>query len=138
MERKSPNLKFCYVFGSSFTRYFDLDGIVIYPFVFITETKENTSPRTLKHELTHVEQVRREGPLKFYTNYLNHVYTSWRENGNFSTAFIRNEYEDEAYANESNPLTDDEVRETDWQGPRSENVNQVQKTKKTRKSRKTK
>jgi hypothetical protein len=85
--------------------------------------KDKVSPQILKHELTHVEQVRREGPLKFYTKYLYYIYKSHQQNGNFQSAFLYNEYEDEAYENEKNPLTDDEIRETAWKGSRTNKRN---------------
>jgi len=107
-------LKFYYIFDSSFTKFFKLEGIVLWPFVFISKPKDKTSPRILKHELTHVAQVRREGPLKFYAKYLYYIYKSRKQNGNFQNAFFYNEYEDEAYENENNPLTDEEIRETGW------------------------
>ena len=107
-------LKFYYIFDSSFTKFFNLEGIVLWPFVFISKPKDKTSPRILKHELTHVAQVRREGPLKFYAKYLYYIYKSRQQNGNFQNAFFYNEYEDEAYENENYPLTEEEVRETEW------------------------
>jgi hypothetical protein len=114
MEHKYPNLKFYYIFDSSFTKFLKLEGIVLWPFVFISKPKDKTSPRILKHELTHVDQVRREGPLKFYTKYLYYIYKSRQQNGDFQNAFFYNEYEDEAYENENHPLTDEEIRETEW------------------------
>jgi len=123
INNKYPNLKFYYIFDSSFTKFFKLEGIVLYPFVFISMPKDKVSPKILKHELTHVEQVRREGPLKFYTKYLYYIYKSRQQNGNFLSAFLYNEYEDEAYENETNPLTDDEIRETEWKGSRTNKRN---------------
>jgi hypothetical protein len=107
-----PNLPFVYVYDSSFTQFFKLEGIVLWPFVFISKPKAEVSPRILKHELTHVDQVRREGPLRFYTKYVYYIWASRNEYGNFSNAFFYNEYEDEAYENEKNPLTEEEIRET--------------------------
>jgi hypothetical protein len=135
MEQNYPNLKFYYIFDSSFTKFFKLEGIVLWPFVFISKPKDKTSPRILKHELTHVAQVRREGPLKFYAKYLYYIYKSREQNGNFQNAFFYNEYEDEAYENENNPLTEAEIRETEWSGLRTEQK-QKQKPKTKPKKRK--
>ena len=115
-----PNLKFYYVFNSSFTQFLKLDGIVLWPFVFISTPKDATEPSTLKHELTHVAQVRREGPIRFYGKYLFHIYESYRQEGSLENAFISNEFEDEAYGNERNPLTDAEIEETKWEGARTD------------------
>jgi hypothetical protein len=114
-----PDLKFYYIFDAAFTKFFKLEGFVLYPFVFITQTKEKTLPSILKHELTHVTQVRREGPLKFYAKYLYYIYKSRQQNGDYENVFFYNEYEDEAYENQKNPLTDAEILETKWEGLRS-------------------
>ena len=106
---KYPNLIFFFIFDSSFTKFFNISGIVLWPFVFISTKKEKTTKRTFKHELIHVDQVRREGPIKFYSKYLYYIYKSYKENGNFNTAFLDNEYEEEAYKRETHPLTKREL-----------------------------
>ena len=119
MSKTNKALPFCFVYDSSLTQFFKLEGIVLWPFVFISKPKDRVEPRILKHELVHVDQGRREGPCKFYAKYIYYIYKSYRQYGNLDNAFFYNEYEDEAYENESKPLTDEEVSETNWQGPRS-------------------
>ena len=57
------------IYNSKITKYFNLDGLVLYPFIFISECKENTSLTTLKHEFIHIEQINRHGIFQFYYRY---------------------------------------------------------------------
>ncbi len=108
------------VFNSSFTQFFDLDGVVLYPFVLISETRENTMPSTLKHELMHVKQVHREGFLGFYCKYAKYIANTLWETGDFQKAFIENEFEDEAYGIEMVSLNSDDLLLSGWDGARSD------------------
>tara|TARA_R110000868_G_scaffold15596_3_gene70926 strand:- start:2675 stop:2926 length:252 start_codon:yes stop_codon:yes gene_type:complete len=62
-----------------------VEAIVLYPFIIYKSEKAVEHHR--KHELIHVEQVRRLGWLRFYTSYL---YESYK-NG-----YYNNKYEVEA------------------------------------------
>jgi hypothetical protein len=108
-------LKFYYIFDSSFARYLRVDGIVLYPFVFIATPKNQTNKQVIKHELIHVHQVRREGPIKFYAKYIYYIFQHYYKHGNFDEAFLHNEYEDEAYQNQHRRLTKEELLEVDLQ-----------------------
>lgn len=108
------------VFNSSFTQFFKLDGIVLYPFVLISETRENTMPSTLKHELMHVKQVQREGFLRFYCKYASYIANTLWETGDLQKAFIENEFEDEAYGIEMVSLDNDDLLLSGWDGARSD------------------
>ena len=124
------------VFNSSFTKFFELDGIVLYPFVLISETRENTMPSTLKHELMHVKQVQREGFLGFYCKYASYIANTLWETGDLQKAFIENEFEDEAYGIEMVSLDSDDLLLSGWDGARSDA--EYKRNKKTKKQKKTK
>lgn len=71
------------------------DGITLYPFVLIAfpETDPRT-PKLLKHEMVHVEQVRRLGFLKFYILYV--LYS-------IRYGYRNNPFEVEAYERQEEP-----------------------------------
>lgn len=108
------------VYDSSFARCLGVDGIVLYPFILIAKKQCDTQPSLLKHELTHVHQVKRCGFLMFYLTYLYYIIQSLFKNGNFNTAFIENEFEYEAYGLENDPLTDNEIIEIGHDMPRTD------------------
>ena len=56
------------IYNSRLLHCLNLDGLVIYPFVFIATKKEETLPSVIKHEMVHVKQVKREGFCLFYYN----------------------------------------------------------------------
>lgn len=64
------------------------DGITLYPFIFMTKTAR-TNKAIVKHELIHVDQIRREGWFKFYIKY---IYF------NIKFGYRNNPYEIEAYS----------------------------------------
>jgi len=106
------SIAFYYIFNSSFTQFFGLDGIVLYPFVLISTTRKETPRNVLKHELVHVAQIRREGgPIRFYTKYVYSTVKRWIETGDLGKAYDENEYEVEAYGTEHKPLTKAEKEE---------------------------
>jgi len=103
---------FRYIFDSSFLQFLGLDGIVLWPFVFISTERNNTPPHILKHELVHVAQIRREGgPLCFYSKYAYSILKDWIKTGNLDEAYQENPYEKEAYEKENFPLTETELNE---------------------------
>ena len=112
-QRQTQTLKFYYIFNSSFTKFFNLDGIVLYPFVFISTSKENTPSQIIKHELIHVMQIRRENsPFLFYLKYMYFIICSLIfTQGVLYNAYYMNKYEVEAYENEDKPLTKEEIKE---------------------------
>lgn len=84
------------VYDSSLMRWLQLDGLVLYPFVLMSTSKEDTLPSTLKHEITHVRQIERDGCCNFYCNYC--IYMC-------NDCYANNKYEQEAYSTESTALT---------------------------------
>ena len=96
------------IYNSKITHYFKIDGLVLYPFILISENKENTSLTTLKHEFIHIEQIKRYGIFQFYYQYLKYIFKIYNETDDISRAFIENEFEEEAYNRENEPLTKEE------------------------------
>ena len=88
------------VYESCLTRLLRLDGLVLYPFILVSTPKDDTLPSTLKHEVTHVHQIEREGFCKFYCNYC--IYMC-------NDSYKNNIYEQEAYSTESIALTSAEL-----------------------------
>jgi hypothetical protein len=97
------------IYNSIITKYFNLDGLVLYPFILISEKKENTTIITLKHELIHIEQIKRYGVFYFYYKYLTYILKFWNETDDITRGFIENEFEEEAYSRENEPLTKEEL-----------------------------
>jgi hypothetical protein len=75
-------------------------AITVYPFIF---HKNNPMEKvTLNHERIHFEQIKKEGLIAFYFNYLKQ-YIFNRFNGmNHLSAYLSISYEQEAYENEKN------------------------------------
>ena len=89
------------IYNSYITRLLNLDGLVLYPFVLLSTSIDETLPSVLKHEVTHVRQVEREGFCKFYFSYcINMCFDSYKNNI----------YEQEAFSNETNALTQSEIK----------------------------
>ena len=63
-----------------------IKGITLYPFIFYNGEPNKT---LRKHEWIHIDQIRKEGVIKFYSKYL------WY---NFSKGYKKNPYEIEAYS----------------------------------------
>ena len=59
-------------FNSWFVKTFlkGTEAITLYPFIFYRETEAATARSTRRHEWTHISQVRTNGWIKFYWNYL--------------------------------------------------------------------
>jgi hypothetical protein len=71
---------------------------VLYPYVLFSEPRTEVSSTLLQHELIHVRQVRSNGWLRFYAQYLRE-YFSLRLSGSSGEEAYRNiSFEKEAYA----------------------------------------
>lgn len=88
------------IYNSYITRLLNLDGLVLYPFILLSTTIDETLPSILKHEVTHVHQIEREGFCKFYFHYCKNM---WFD------SYTNNIYEQEAFSNETIALTQTEV-----------------------------
>ena len=84
---------------SFFAKILKVEGIVIYPFILFSIEKPGV--KLINHELIHILQVRRDGILKFYFNYLKEYYLSRNKNLNHNEAYLSISYEKEAYAHQS-------------------------------------
>ena len=80
---------------------FGLRGIVLYPFVLFSQSREDVSEQLFRHEMEHVYQVRLDGWLSFYFGYvfLLLIY-----------GYKKHPFEVEAREYENDPLTDEERR----------------------------
>lgn len=58
------------IYGVKFLDKFNIAAIVLYPFMLFADKKEDVSARLMRHEMEHVEQVRRWGFFSFYVSYL--------------------------------------------------------------------
>ena len=88
------------IYNSYITRLLNLDGLVLYPFVLVSTPNDETLPSILKHEVTHVHQIERDGFCKFYFRYFTHMLID---------SYKNNIYEQEAFSNENNALTQTEI-----------------------------
>ena len=104
------------IYNCLFTQLMDLDGLVLFPFILISTKEEETLPSVMKHELTHVRQIYREGFFSFYFQYgymmmKNSFYCT------NDSLFSNNSFEDEAYEIEDEPLTQEDKLLSNWKGP---------------------
>ena len=104
------------IYNSSITHYLDIDGIVLFPFVLINAHEVDTLPSVMKHELTHVYQVYREGFIQFYFTYAMIVISMILKTGTVGDAFVHNKYEDEAYSVQVKPLNKQDIELSNWKG----------------------
>jgi hypothetical protein len=107
------------IYESKIARYFDIDGLVLYPFVLINESEDNAMPSTIKHELTHVRQVERDGFCQFYSKYFGHMFRHLLK-GDVEGAFTEHEYEKEAYGIEMVALNEDDIIMSNWKGSKTD------------------
>ena len=114
------------IYESKIARYFDIDGLVLYPFVLINESEDNAMPSTIKHELTHVRQVDRDGFCRFYSKYFGHMLKHLLK-GDIEGAFTQHEYGKEAYGIEMVELNEDDIIMSNWKGSKSDKEHYKQK-----------
>ena len=100
MSKINKMSKIKVIYNSYITRFLNLDGLVLYPFVLLSTSNDETLPSILKHEVTHVHQVEREGFCKFYFQYCKNT---WFD------SYINNIYEQEAFEKENRALTQSEI-----------------------------
>lgn len=88
-------------------------AIVLYPYVLFAEPEGQVPLSVIQHEMIHVRQVRSEGWLKFYVNYLFEYFKALvKLRGNHFRAYLAISYEAEAYKGErTTALNEDERRE---------------------------
>ncbi len=81
-------------FNSWFVKTFlkGTEAITLYPFIFYRETEAATARSTRRHEWTHISQVRTNGWIKFYWNYLMQL---------IKVGYMKITWEIEAYAEQN-------------------------------------
>ena len=88
---------------------------MLYPFILISDSEENVLPSTIKHELTHIRQVKRDGFCRFYLKYFGHIFRHLLK-GDINGAFTEHVYEKEAYEIEMMDLNEDDIKMLNWKG----------------------
>ena len=89
------------IYDSPIARFMEAEAFVLYPFIFFSTVPEQACPSLYKHELTHVDQVEREGFIPFYVKYFIEQ---------AKVGYWENPYEVEAYQAQTKPLTNDNIR----------------------------
>lgn len=89
------------MYRSKLARLLRVEAIVLYPFIFTVRPKDQVPAWLERHELKHVEQVRREGWLRFYFLYLFHYARELMATRDHFMAYYRNPFEVEARNAES-------------------------------------
>lgn len=108
------------IYNSKLTKFFKLDGLVIYPFVFITTCKEETLPSVIKHEMVHIKQVQKEGFCMFYYNTIKFMVQSIVNGESLVYAMTQGPYEAEAYRDEKLKINNEDIELSGWNGPLSD------------------
>lgn len=82
-------------YGHWLPRKLDVAAITLFPWIFFAE--DVPDPRTISHELVHVEQIERVGFFRFYVSYLV-IYFGFRIYGwSHDAAYMGIPHETEAY-----------------------------------------
>ena len=90
------------IFGSKIAQLLGVEAIVLYPFILYRSDKIHIGLR--RHERKHIEQIRRDGVLKFYFNYLKEYIANRISGMSHWYSYYNISYEIEARAAESDPL----------------------------------
>lgn len=93
-------MNFIKITGVKALRPFKIQGMVLYPFILF----ESNSPdeRLINHERIHVEQIKRDGVLRFYGRYLWEYFKGRLNKMNHDEAYRHISYEQEAYQHHHN------------------------------------
>jgi hypothetical protein len=84
------------------------NAVVIYPFILFKRNIWRIPNSLYKHEFIHIEQIRREGILKFYFMYLFDFISNLIEFKDYRSAWKNVPYEVEAYWRETEKLSEEE------------------------------
>ena len=91
-------MKVKHVKGHWLPKLIRVEAITIYPFIFYYTKKP--SKTLMQHEMIHIDQVRKEGWLKFYISYLFEYFKLYLRYKDMSKAYFAISYEIEAYDKE--------------------------------------
>lgn len=92
-------------YDHALAKLLNVEAITLFPFILISCSKEDVHPSLLKHEMTHVAQIRRDGFFLFHFWYVAEFLWNLVRLGSLSLAYQSSTYEEEAYENEGYPLS---------------------------------
>jgi hypothetical protein len=87
-------------FAHPIARWLRVSAIVLYPYVFFSEARERVTDSVFRHEMIHVRQIRRIGPLRFYVQYFVEFAVFFVRHRNVMSAYLSISFEREAYASQ--------------------------------------
>ena len=73
------------------------DGLIIYPYVLLAHSKKKPKRKALHHEWVHVQQIRKDGLIKFYFDWFAQLIKNLFIYKNCHKAYRNISYESEAY-----------------------------------------
>ena len=82
------------------------EAIVLWPFIFFKNKLEMTSPNILRHELIHLDQMRRHTVLGFYLLYVWQYFRGLVKYKNHQKAYLEIAFEKEAYEKQADKTID--------------------------------
>ena len=94
----------CFIFR--FWPLKNYEAIVLYPFILFKNQLEMTSPNILRHELIHLDQMRRYTVLGFYICYLWQYLRGLLKFRNHKKAYLGITFEKEAYEKQADKTID--------------------------------
>lgn len=100
--------KLSFKFNHWYPKLVGMGAVTIYPYILIADSAADADIELLRHEMIHVEQIRKMGTAAFYFNYLKQMVTGFVRTGDFNTAYLKNEFEAEAYSRQTEPFSEAE------------------------------
>jgi len=86
-----------------------INGIVIYPYIWVRSPNYLSCPTLIKHELIHIGQIRQDGLIVFGLKYLGWYLWNLIKYQKHYKAYRNIPYEIEAYSRQREPLTIEEL-----------------------------
>lgn len=93
-------MKIIHLRGIKLMNKFKIQGMVLYPFVLFASRDPDEHLRN--HERIHVEQIERDGVLRFYSQYLLEYLSLRMKKMSHDEAYRNISYEKEAYEHHNN------------------------------------
>ncbi|MBA2403629.1 MAG: hypothetical protein H0V66_02575 [Bdellovibrionales bacterium] len=95
-------MNFIKVRGVKVLKPFKIEAIVLFPFVLFASSEPDE--KIDNHERIHLDQIKRDGVLMFYSRYLLEYYRSRRRGLSHDLAYRAISYEKEAYQHQKDIL----------------------------------